>query len=448
VLEDQQLQFQRMKGPTHFEETAKGVLGSSAFGNYSTTIKDAFKAVMQRVLPMETKVNEFMSQSGSTHHDLNWLKINEPSTMAPEEGKMMDDQVHSLAARVGSLEMAIGASAKGDSEDVLVSFMGIRFTSEDDVRSYVESINGGSFAITAGVMTDCYAIFHDLNREIFDSKGKLSMVDLAKVSSLGTRQADVYHLLAAAEHGLPEFLTSTSSSGKIYLDGKQGKKHRFNNIASYEIWGPVGTVRNAVRRLAEVQLTRFVKTKRIVIQKVANPELSSFLNAMLNTSKEFVEAVFSFLTEEYSALAEHFNDATLCWDFACSCIEHVFKYEFEAARAVITNPDVSDTNIHSKVLWQSLRTIAVQESFLRVGFKNHSSLASAYSRFLLMQYQKTALELAKVSKESDTYKNRLMELEKVVETLDKRVRGAEGTASAAKNAMERLSKKEGRNTNS
>lgn len=157
-----------------------------------------------------------------------------------------------------------------------------------------------------------------------------------------------------------------------------------------------------------------------------------------------MEAVFSFLTEEYAALAEHFSDGALCWDFACSCVEHVFKYEFEAARAVISSPEVGDTSIHSKVLWQSLRTISVQESFLRVGFKNHSSLASAYSRYLLTQYQKTALELAKVSKEAELRKTKLAEVASIVDSLDKRVRAAEGTASSAKNAVERLSKKDGR----
>jgi hypothetical protein len=112
---------------------------------------------------------------------------------------------------------------------------------------------------------------------------------------------------------------------------------------------------------------------------------------------------------------------------------------------VITNPDVGDTSINPKVLWQALRTITVQESFMRVGFKNHSSLASAYSRFLLTQYQQTALELAKVSKEAEVYKSKLVDVVGTVEALDKRVRAAEGTANAAKNAMERLSKRDGRN---
>jgi hypothetical protein len=403
---------------------------------------------MQRLLPMEAQL--FESHTGATTgmgQGLPWLgSSHREGALAGD--KRMEETVLSLTERVGALEMSVNPSQATEGEDVTVLFMGARFASEDDVKSYIESVSGGQFTVTAGLVTDCYAIFHTLNREIFDTTRRLSMVDLAKVSNLGAKQADVYHMLAAAEHGLPEFFDSRSAAGKVFIDGKQGKKHRFNNLASYEIWGPVGTLNNTIRKQAEVQLTRFVKTKRLAIQDIGNPELITFLNAMLNASKEFVEAVFNFLTEEYSALAEHFTDGVLCWDFACSCVEHVFKYEFEAARAVITNPDVGDAAIHAKVLWQSLRTIAVQESFLRVGFKNHSSLASAYSRFLLTQYQKTAAELSKVTKDAEAYKGKLVSLNTVVEALDKRVRAAEGTANAAKNAMERLAKKEGRGSGS
>jgi hypothetical protein len=251
-------------------------------------------------------------------------------------------------------------------------------------------------------------------------------------------QSDVYNILTAAEHGLPDFFDPPSSASKIYIDSKQGKRHRFSNIALYEVWGPVGTNKDAVRKRAETQLTRYVRTKRLELKLVNHPNLRAFLNHMLDVSKDFAEAIFSFLTEEYSALAEHFGDGSLCWDFACSCVEHVFKYEFEAARAVVNNPDVSDPSVRSRVMWQSLRTIAVQESFMRVGFKNHSSLSSAYSRFLLTQYQQTAAELGKMTKEVENNKRSFADIKVTMESMEKRVKAAEGTANAAQNAMQKL----------
>jgi uncharacterized protein YdcH (DUF465 family) len=119
---------------------------------------------------------------------------------------------------------------------------------------------------------------------------------------------------------------------------------------------------------------------------------------------------------------------------------HVFKYEFEAARAVVNNPDGSDPAVRPRVMWQSLRTIAVQESFMRVGFKNHSSLSSAYSRFLLTQYQQTAAELLKMMKEVESNKRSFGEIKAAVDALEKRVKAAEGTANAAQNAVQKMKK--------
>jgi hypothetical protein len=264
---------------------------------------------------------------------------------------------------------------------------------------------------------------------------------LAKVAQLAKKQADVYNILAGVEHGLPDFFDPPTSATKVYIDGRQGtKKHRFGNIPSYDVWGPVGSDGFTIRKKAKGVLARLVTTRRSEIKdQVRNEKLQSFLLQMLDLSKEFVSAVFSFLTEEYAALYQHFDDSALCWDFACSCcVEHVFKHEFEAARAVVRNPDVVDDGISIKILWQSLRTLAVQETFMRVGFKNHASLSSAYSKFLLTQYQKSAAELNRVSKEVEMCKKLCADMAAKLETVDKRARAADGTANAAQNALQRM----------
>lgn len=415
LVEDLEDQVEQLRSMDYVKQLVEKVFRSAEMVSQNDGVKEAFRAVMQRMVSLERTVQEVQQNSNvnpvsSVPGRMDWL--DEPMTGQVERGNSpqlgtnsdMKAAFQSMAQRLDGLEQTVMPGHKTEGEDVSVSFMGIRFTSEDDVRSYVESLCDGRFEVPPGLVTDCYTLFHALNREIFDGKNKLGVVDLAKVGSLNMAQSDVYNILAAAEHGLPDFFDPPSSASKIFIDGKQGKKHRFSNIASYEIWGPVGTIKDAVRKRAETQLTRYVRTKRLDLKMVKHPDLRAFLTSMLDLSKDFVEAIFSFLTEEYSALAEHFGDGNLCWDFACSCVEHVFKYEFESARAVVNNPDVSDPLVRSKVLWQSLRTLSVQESFMRVGFKNHSSLSSAYSRFLLTQYQQTAAELTKMTKELDSNK--------------------------------------------
>lgn len=290
LLEDHQAQLEELKNEDHLEAVAGRVMSSRGFVSQADKIKEAFKAVMQRVLPLEKQVSELVNAKMDAEDSSEWLGLG-VHTETKIDAKW-EEKLDSVITRVSNLEVAVVPLGKGEGEDVSISFMGVRFSSEEDVKSYVESMNGGKFNISPGLVTDCYSIFHALNREIFDAKSKLNMVDLAKVSSLGAKQTDVYHLLAVAEHGLPDFFDSASSSNKIFIDGKQGKKHHFNNIATYEIWGPVGTIKDAVRKREKVQLTRFVKTKRLAIQEISSPELCAFLIAMLNASKEFVEAVF------------------------------------------------------------------------------------------------------------------------------------------------------------
>jgi hypothetical protein len=447
IIEDMQGQLDAVKSTEHVQALARQILQTEVMTAQTDGVKVAFKTVMHRLVTLEEELartnreNQRPPEAAdmSTH---SWMDMMEVPAGA-HAGRGKDDVLASIQTRLTALEQTMTPEGKSDGEDLTVSFMGVRFSSEDDVRTYVESLCDGKFEVRPGLVMDCYAMFHTLNREIFDTKGKLSMVDLAKVRSLDMSQSDVYHILAASEHGLPDFFDAPSSSHKIYIDGKQGKKFRFGNIPSYAVWGPVGTVHETVRKQAEGSLTRLVRTKKLDLKEVRSPELRAFLLAMLEASKDFVEAVFTFLTEEHSALNDHFPDEGLCWDFACSCVEHVFKYEFEAARAIIHNPDVGNPALYPKVLWQALRTISVQESFMRVGFKNHSSLSSAYSRFLLTQYQRSSQELAKATKELESQKRKLEELTAHVEGVDKRARGAESAAAAAKNAVQAANRRPG-----
>jgi hypothetical protein len=451
LLEDLEEQMGHLRSMEHVKYMIGKVFQSAEMISQNDSVKEAFRAVMQRLMGVECAMQDLEKTNASSEDDglgvrMDWLDQGSAGVYSRgnspqfENSAQVQTFLKSMATRIDGLEQAVAPGHKSEGEDVSVSFMGIRFASEEDVKSYVEALSDERFDVGPGLVTDCYALFHALNREIFDGKSKLGLVDLAKVGNLNMAQSDVYNILAAAEHGLPDFFDPPSSASKIYIDGKQGKKHRFSNIASYEIWGPVGTIKDAVRKRAETHLTRYVRTKRLELKLISHPDLRAFLSHMLDVSKDFVEAIFSFLTEEYSALAEHFGEGSLCWDFACSCVEHVFKYEFEAARAVVNNPDVSDPSVKSRVMWQSLRTIAVQESFMRVGFKNHSSLSSAYSRFLLTQYQQSSAELVKMTKEVENNKRSFAEIKGTVDALEKRVKAAEGTANAAQNAVQKIKK--------
>jgi hypothetical protein len=176
--------------------------------------------------------------------------------------------VDGLAKRVDNLEITVTPGLKAEGENIAVSFMGVCFYSQEDAMAYVEARCNRAFGVSPGMLMDCYSIFYFLNKEIFVTRNKLNVTDLHKVHTLGMPQADVFHILASVEHGLPDFFDSPASFIKMYIDGRQGtKKHQFGNIGTHEIWGPIGADINSVRKQADNVLARYVTTKKLMFGK-------------------------------------------------------------------------------------------------------------------------------------------------------------------------------------
>jgi len=147
-------------------------------------------------------------------------------------------------------------------------------------------------------------------------------------------------------------------------------------------------------------------------QRVNNAELKGFLTAMLSCSQEFVRSLFKYITDSYAELIESFMDSDQTWDFVCHCVEHIFSHEFNVARSIMWGHDLKSIGFNKRMLWTSLRTVVVQESFLAVGILNHSSLSGAYSKFLLKNSQSS--EVADV-------KRKLVAMEGKVEAVNSKV---------------------------
>jgi hypothetical protein len=250
---------------------------------------------------------------------------------------------------------------------------------------------------------------------------------LDKMVKLGNFD-DIYHIQSVCEHGVPTFFDSafTAAHLAVYTYGKVQKKSRFMNIPTFGAWGPISNVTTCVRGTAKSNLERLVRSSRQVINAMTNSDVKTFLLRMLEVSKSFVDAVVEIWTEEYTALTEHYTDDKLCWNFVCSCVQHVFQNEFESARSMLHNPDLKSSRVSLQVMWTALRIIGVQESFLRVGFKNHSSLASASS--------------VEVEKMVETFGKKFESQETDMNDLKRKFKVVEGSANAALRASEKKSK--------
>ena len=109
--------------------------------------------------------------------------------------------------------------------------------------------------------------------------------------------------------------------------------------------------------------------------KVQNLEMRGFLRVMLNRSSKFIRALFEYIMNSYAELIETFTDSAQMWDYVCHCVVHVFSHEFNVARSILRGHDLKAQGFNERMLWTSLCTVVVQESFLAVGIANHSSLS-------------------------------------------------------------------------
>lgn len=98
----------------------------------------------------------------------------------------------------------------------------------------------------------------------------------------------------------------------------------------------------------------------------------------------------------------------------------------DVARSILRGHDVKSEQFNERMLWTSLQTVVIQETFLSKTFQNYDSRLGAYSTFLLKKSQPA---------EVNSMKHKLEKMESVVESLNSKiakfgskVKGAEGAA--------------------
>ena len=135
-----------------------------------------------------------------------------------------------------------------------------------------------------------------------------------------------------------------------------------------------------------------------------------------------------------------FNDEDRTWDFvSCQCIEQIFAHEFDVARSILCGHDATSVEFSQRMMWTSLRTIVVQETFLAKGVDNHKCLVGAYYKFLMHNSQSSQVSVMKKTVDKMAASNEAL-IEKVAAT-EAKVRGAEGAADKAAKAVKELDRK-------
>ena len=134
-----------------------------------------------------------------------------------------------------------------------------------------------------------------------------------------------------------------------------------------------------------------------------------------------------------------FNGEDQTWDSVCQCIEQIFAHKFDVARSLLCGYDVTSVEVSQRIMWISLRTIVVQETFLAKGIENHKCLAGAYYKFLMRNSQSSQVSVMRKTVDRMAASNEA--LIKKVDVTEAKVCGAEGAADKAAKAVKELERK-------
>jgi len=212
-------------------------------------------------------------------------------------------------------------------------------------------------------------------------------IDIREIHLIGQMgsnisEADVRSAITANQNSIPPFFKGTS---KTFTGDSVGAKHWLKGIPAYGFWGKPGSV-DGYKYWALNQLDHIISAIHTDLNcRVQNSELrGGFLKAMLTRSQEFVRSLVDYIVNSYyTELNESFTESDQTWDFVCHCVEQLFSHEFNVASSVLWGHDLKASGFNEQMLWKSLRSVVVQESFLAVlGISNHSSLLQRWKEIL------------------------------------------------------------------
>ena len=352
-----------------------------------------------------------------------------PLTMsqAAPNGVPNGNLLQKMEDRIAFLEKQTSArQTVGNS--MTVQFEGQLFNCQQDMENYVHSLIQTT-AVPPSLVNDCYTLLHAIVLSL--QTDHIGIREIHSINQMGSNinEADVQNAIAGNQNSVPPFFKGTSKSSSLFTGDSGGAKHRLKGIPTYGFWGKPGSV-EGFRYQALNQLDRIVASIQTDLSsKVHDSEMRGFLKSMLTRSSEFVRALFDYITNSYAELIETFTDSSQTWDFVCHCVEHIFSHEFNVARSILRGHDLKSQGFNERMLWTSLRTVVVQESFLAVGIANHSSLSGAYSKFLLKNSQSS--DVAAMKRKLEKMEDKVESVNAKVTKFDVRIKAAEGAANKA-----------------
>jgi hypothetical protein len=143
------------------------------------------------------------------------------------------------------------------------------------------------------------------------------------------------------------------------------------------------------------------------------------------------------MSNTYQDFQNSFGDADQTWDFVCLCVEKILTVEFSEAKSLACGMNFHSSNFGPRMLWCSVKVVAVQESFMEIGIANHPILLATCSRFLIKNGNKGG-DIEPTKKKVNSNSELIAALEASVKELTSQIKSAHSAADKATSAVKKL----------
>jgi FtsZ-binding cell division protein ZapB len=211
---------------------------------------------------------------------------------------------------------------------------------------------------------------------ILGNSGEDTLKNMERMHKLKIPSLAEVHALKGLESSLPRLFGDI-----ITFTGRQHTSY-FTKVPSVCVWtnGSTGTKEFILTNLAMV-----VEAVRATIDQrlPAGKELHTLANLALESSSAFIMSMVSFIEENRESYAlSNYPDA-MQWSLNTRLSYRVWKEVYSPCSGLMEKVEPNDLQATaSTVIYHVLLTIDIQESFRKVGIKNHSVVSSEYVKFL------------------------------------------------------------------
>jgi hypothetical protein len=275
--------------------------------------------------------------------------------------KNLQTQVKDLSTKLAGVSKDKGSSC--------VRFGNAGFRSPRDVLPLIKAQMPTSYF-------GCFVNAAILLEWILGNSGEDTLKKMERMTKLKIPSLAEAHSLKGLEASLPRLFGDI-----ITFTGRQHTSY-FTKVCSACVWtnGSTGTKEFIMTNLAMV-----VEAVRATIDQRLPPgkELHTLANLALESSAAFVMSMVSFIEENRESYALSSYPDAMQWSLNTRLSYRVWKEIYTPCSGLMEKVEPNDLqSTAATVIYHVLLTIDLQESFRKVGIKNHSVVSSEYVKFL------------------------------------------------------------------